>query len=83
MNHGKLDIVTRELDRINVNLVGISEMRWKGKGHFTMPSNHTVYYSGKDARREHGVAFIANSDVARCVLGYNPINERIITIRIK
>ncbi|XP_072046974.1 craniofacial development protein 2-like [Amphiura filiformis] len=83
MNHGKLDIVTRELDRNDVNLIGISEMRWTGKGHFTTPGNHVVYYSGKDTRREHGVAFIANPDIARCVLGYNPINERIITIRIQ
>ncbi|XP_072022653.1 craniofacial development protein 2-like [Amphiura filiformis] len=59
-------------------------MRWTGKGHVTTPNNHVVYYSGKDIRREHGVAFIANSvDVARCVLGYKPVNERIIIIRLQ
>ncbi|XP_071807999.1 craniofacial development protein 2-like [Asterias amurensis] len=83
MNQGKLDIVTRELDRLGVHLCGISEMRWTGKGHFTTLTNHVVYFSGKDNKRESGVAFVVNPDVAGCVLGYNPVNDRIITIRIQ
>ncbi|XP_072043194.1 craniofacial development protein 2-like [Amphiura filiformis] len=83
MNLGKLDILTNELERNDVHLTGISEMRWTGKGHFTTLSKHVVYYSGTESKREHGVAFVVNEEVAKCVLGYNPINERIITIRIQ
>ena len=82
LNQGKLDILTNELDRNDVHLAGISEIRWTGKGHFTTLDKHVVYYSGTETKRERGVAFIANQDVAKCVLGYNPINDRIMTIRI-
>ena len=83
MNSGKLDIVTRELERCDVSLCGVAEMRWTGKGHFTTASQHVVYYSGTEKKREQGVAFVACPEVARCVLGYNPISPRIITIRIQ
>ncbi len=83
MDESRLEILTRELDRTKVDLVGISEMRWTGKGHFTSPSDHVVYYSGKDTKKEHGVALVVNSELAKCVLGYNPVSERIITLRIQ
>ena len=55
MNQGKLDIVKREMERIDVNLLGVSEMKWTGMGHFKS-DNHEVYYSGQDAQRRSGVA---------------------------
>ena len=76
MNHGNLDILTKELERNKVDLIGLAETRWTGKGHFTTDSKHVVYFSGKESRREYGVAFVANPHIAKCVLGYNPVNER-------
>ncbi len=57
-------------------------MRWSGKGHFTTDGGHTVYYSGSDKGGSKGVAFIADKITSKFVLGYNPVSDRIITIRL-
>ena len=57
MNQGKLDIMKREMERTGVELMGISEMRWTGMGHF-MSDNCEVYYCGQEILRRNGVAFI-------------------------
>ena len=67
-----LELLTREMDRSTVQLLGISEMRWTGKGHFTTSDGHTVYFSGNEKGGKKGVAFIANQHTAKRVLGYNP-----------
>jgi hypothetical protein len=51
-------------------------------GHFTSKCGHTIYYSGKEKGGQSGVAFIANKFISNHVLGYNPVNDRIITIRL-
>ena len=73
-----LELLTREMDRCTVQLLGISEMRWTGKGHFTTSDGHTVYFSGNEKGGKKGVAFIANQHTAKRVLGYNPINDRLM-----
>ena len=65
MNQGKLDIVKREMESIDVNLLGVSEMKWTGMGHFKS-DNHEVYYSGQDAQRRNGVAFICRGRGGAC-----------------
>jgi exonuclease III len=81
MYEGKLEVVTREMRRKGTQLLGISEMRWAGKGHFQF-EDHKVFYSGHERSKANGVAFICNKNVAAAVLGYNPISDRVITIRI-
>ena len=62
MNQGKLDVVKREMERIDVNLLGVSEMKWTGMGHFKS-DNHEVYYCRQDAQRRNGVAFICTDEM--------------------
>ena len=81
MNIGKLEIVKNEMERNNLDILGISEMRWTDRGHFNS-GNHTIYFSGSDQRR-NGVAFIINKKLSKYVLGYNPVNDRIITIKLQ
>jgi hypothetical protein len=75
MNTGKLDIVISEMERVKLGLLGISELKWKGRGHLTV-GMHKIYYSGNDNIRRNGVAFIADRRTAKAVLGYNPVNDR-------
>lgn len=78
---GKLQIVQSELMRCGMDVVGISETHWQGSGHFKS-SNYTVYYSGTEDRRIHGVGFLVSDKVNRAVMGYETINERMIMIKI-
>ena len=71
------------MDRCKVQLLGISETRWADKGHFTTTEGHTVYFSGNEKRGQKGVAFIANQLIAKRVLGYNPINDRMMSFRLQ
>ncbi|KAI0241965.1 Craniofacial development protein 2, partial [Lamellibrachia satsuma] len=82
MNQGKLDIVKREMERTGVHMMGVSEMKWTGRGHFKS-DDYEVYYCGQDTRRRNGVAFICTDELKRCVLGFNTISDRVITIRLQ
>ena len=66
--------------RIDENLLGVSEMKWTGMGH-VKSDNHEVYYCGQDAQRRNGVAFICTDEIRRCVMGFNPVSDRIAIIR--
>ena len=82
MNQGKLDIMKREMEMTGVELMGISEMRWTGMGHF-MSDDYEVYYCGQETLRRNGVAFICTDEIRRCVMGFNPVSDRIATIRLQ
>jgi hypothetical protein len=82
MNQGKLDIVKSEMVRLNIDILGISELKWTGMGHFTS-DEHEIYYSGNPDKRKNGVAIIVGKKVTEAVLGYNPKNERMISVRIQ
>ena len=82
MGLGKLDIVKAEMDRTNIEILGISELKWTGMGYF-QTDDYTVYYSGNDTGRRNGVALILHKNIAKSVLGYTPVNDRIITIRLQ
>ena len=79
---GTLEFLTREMDRCHVNILGIAELRWSGKGHFST-DDHTIYYSGNEKGGSNGVAFFTSSFISKHVLGYNPVSDRIISIRIQ
>ena len=82
MNTGKLDIVIAEMERVKLSLLGLSDLTWKGRGHFTTGSQK-IYYSGNDNIRRNGVAFMVDRPTSKVVLGYNPINDRVISIRLQ
>ncbi|CAH2248819.1 Hypothetical predicted protein [Pelobates cultripes] len=82
MNQGKLDVIKHEMTMLNIDVLGISELKWTGMGHFTSDNYH-IFYCGQESRRRYGVAIIVNHRVGKAVLDYNPINDRMISIRIE
>ena len=62
MNQGKLDVVKQEMIRININILGISELKWTGMGKFKS-DDHYIYYCGQESHRSNGVALIINKRV--------------------
>ncbi|XP_075449195.1 uncharacterized protein LOC142490664 [Ascaphus truei] len=82
LNTGKLDIVKRELNRLNIYILGISEIHWTGNG-FINSGEHMVYYSGIDTTRRRGVGFIVNKKIAKATENYQTLSDRIMAIRIR
>ena len=68
MNQGKLDMGKQEMARVNVNILGISELKWTGMGEFNS-DDHYIYYCGQETLRRNGVAI--NKRVRNAVLGCN------------
>ena len=62
MNQGKLEVVKQDMERVNINILGISEIKWTGMGEFNS-DNHYIYYSGQESLRRNGVATIVNKRV--------------------
>ena len=62
MNQDKLEVVKQEMARVNVNIVGISELKWTGMGEFNS-DEHYIYYCGQEFLRRNGVAMIVNKRV--------------------
>ena len=59
MNQGKLDMVKQEMERLNISILGISEIKWIGMGEFNS-DDHYIYYCGQEYLRISGVALIVN-----------------------
>jgi len=59
MNQGKLEMVKRETARVNINILGISELKWIGMGEFNS-DDHYIYYCGQESLRRNGVAILVN-----------------------
>ena len=62
MNQGKLEVVKQEMARMNIDISGISELKWTGIGEFNS-DNHYIYYCGQESHRRNGVALIVNERV--------------------
>ena len=62
MNQGKLEVVKQEMARVNINILGISELKWTGMGEFNS-DDHYIYYCGLKSLRRNGVAIIVNKGV--------------------
>ena len=62
MNQGKLEVVKQEMARVNVDILGISELKWTGMGEFN-PDDHYIYYCGQESLRRNGVAIMVNKRV--------------------
>ena len=62
MNQGKLEVVKQEMSRVNIDILGISELKWAGMGKFHS-DDHYIYYCGQESLRRNGVAIIVNKRV--------------------
>ena len=62
MNQGNLEVVKQEMTRVNINILGISELRWTGMGEFNSDDNY-IYYCGQESLRRNGVAIMVNRRV--------------------
>ena len=79
MNQGKLEVVKQQMARVNINILGISKLKWTGMGEFNS-DDHYIYYCRQESLRRNGVAIIVNKRVRNAVLGCNLINNKMITV---
>ena len=82
MNQGKLEVVKQEMTRVNVNILGISKLRWTGMGEYNS-DDHYIYYCGQESLRRYGVAIIVNKRVQNAVLGCNLKNDSMISVHFQ
>ena len=79
MNQGKLEVVKQEMARVNVDILGNSELKWTGMGEFNS-DDHYIYYCRQESLRRNGVAIMVNKRVLNAVLGCNLKNNRMISV---
>ena len=82
MNQGILEVVKQEMIRVNINILGISKLRWSGMGEFNS-DDHYVYYCRQESLRRNGIAIIVNKRVQNAVLGCNLKSDRMISVHFK
>ena len=79
MNQGKLEVVKQEMARVNVNILGISELKWTGMGEFNS-DDHYIYYGGQESLRRNEVALVVNKRVKNAVLECKLKNDKMICL---
>jgi len=79
MNQGKLEVVKQEVERVNVNILEISEIKWTGMGEFNS-DDHCIYYCGQESLKRNGVVIMVNKGVRNAVLGCNLKNNKMISV---
>ena len=79
MNQGKLEVVKQEMARVNISILGISELKWTRMGKLNS-DNHYIYYCGQESLRRNGVAMMVNKRGQNAVLGCNLKNNRRISV---
>ena len=82
MNQGKLEVFKQEMARVNIDILGISELKWTGMGGFNS-DDHYIYYCGQESLRGNGVAIIVNKRVQNAVLGCNLKNGRMNSVHFQ
>ena len=82
MNQGKLEVVKQEMARVNVDILGISKLKWTGMGEFNS-DDHYIYYCRQESLRSNGVAIVVNKRVRNAVLECNLKNGRMISVRFQ
>ena len=78
MNQGKLEVVKQEMAKVNIDLLGISKLKWTFNS-----DDHYIHYCGQESLRRNGVAIIVNKNVRNAVLGCNLKNDRMISVRFQ
>ena len=79
MNQGKLEVVQQDMARVDVNILGISELKWTEMSEFNS-DDHYIYYCGQESLRRNGAAIIINKRVQNIVLGCNLKNDRMNSV---
>ena len=82
MNQDKLEVVKQEMARVNINILGISKLKWTGMGEFNS-DDHYIYYCGQESLRRNGVATMVNKRVQNSVLGCSLKNDRMISVHFQ
>ena len=82
MNQGKLEVVKQEMARLNVNILGISKLKWTGMGEFNSDDRY-IYYCGQESLRRNGVAIMVSKKVQNAILGCNLQNDRMISVHFQ
>ena len=82
MNQGNLEVVKQEMTRVNIDILGISELRWTRMGEFNS-DDHYTYYCGQESLRRNGIAIMVNKRVPNAVLGCNLKNDRMISVHFQ
>ena len=82
MNQGKLEVVKQEMTRVNIDILGISELKWTGMGEFNSDDCY-IYYCGQESLRRNGLAIMVNKRVQNAELGCNLTNDRMISVRFR
>ena len=78
----KLEVVKQEMARVNIDILGISELKWTGMGEFNS-DDHYVYSCRQESLRRNGVAIMVNKRVQNAVLGCNLKNDRMMSVRLQ
>ena len=79
MNQGKLEVVKQEMARVDIDTLGIRELKYTGMDEFNS-DDHYIYYCGQESLRRNGVAIMVNKRVWNAVLGCNLKNHRMISV---
>ena len=82
MKQGKLEVVKQEMARVNINILGISEIKWTGMGEFNSDA-HYIYYCGQESLRRNGVAIIVKKRVLNAVPGCSLKNDKMISLHFQ
>ena len=82
MNQGKLEMGKQEMARVNIDILGISELKCTGMGEWNS-DDHYIYYCGQESLRRSVVALIVNKRVQNAVLGCNLKNDRMMSVRFQ
>ena len=81
-SQGKLEVVKQEMARVNINILGISELKWTGMGKFNS-DDHYIYYCGQESIRRNRVTLTVNKRVWNAVLGCSLKNDRMISVHFQ
>ena len=82
MNQGKLEVVKQEMARVNIDILGINELKWTGMGEFNW-DDYYIYYCGQESLRRNGVAIMVNKRIWNAVLGWNLKNDTMISVHFQ
>ena len=82
MNQGKLEMVKQEMARVNIDILGISELKWTAMGEFKSDDQY-IYYCGQESLRRNEVAIMVNKRVQNAVLRCNLKNDRMISVHFQ
>ena len=82
MSQGKLEVVKQEMARVNIDILGISELKWTGMGEFNS-DDHYIYYCGQESPRRYAVAIMINKRIRNAVLRCNLKNDTMISVHFQ